>query len=192
MPNVEFDGKCLITSPKPTCFFSFSCVFCKFTFCSVKRLPWFNSWFSSPEWSFLLLQEAGKLRWRSLEECDHFNIQLLFSVSWSLSFYRIVLGIWGFISAFCPLCLQWIFAPYHFNCISTTHFIPWEWVAESLVLSNLRVDVLGSESVLLSEITGQTEMMGVWNVQKLVTGTVHDVCKIQVLLTVVKLARVQA
>lgn len=57
---------------------------------------------------------------------------------------------------------------------------------------NLRVDVPGSESVLLNEIRGQTEMMGVWNVQKLLRGTVYDVCEIQVLLAVVKLARVQA
>lgn len=175
-------------------FSSFSCVFWKFLSCSVKCLPWFNPRFSSPEWRFLFLQETGKLRWGRMWSFQHSPFSFCSQFHSHSSFYRIVMGIWGFISAFCPLSLLWIFSPYLFGCIFTTHFILWQWVAESMVVMwwNLRVDVLGSESVLLSEIAGQTEMMGVWNVQKLITGTVHDVCEIQVLLTVVKLARVQA
>lgn len=42
----------------------------------MKCFPWFNPWFSSPEWRFLFLPEAGKLRWGSLEERVHFNIVL--------------------------------------------------------------------------------------------------------------------
>lgn len=125
-------------------FSSFSCVFWKFHFCSVKCLPWFNLWFSSLEWRFLFLQEARKLWWESLENViiSTQSLKLLFSVTWSPSFYTIVLGVWCFISAFCPSSVLWIFKPYLFGCIFATHFIPWEWVAESVVVMmwwNLRV-----------------------------------------------------
>lgn len=77
MPNVKFDGKCLITSPNSTFFFLFfsCCLFvlkilsciarCPLCFCSSSALQPRASW---------LLREAGKLRWGSLEKGYNFNI----------------------------------------------------------------------------------------------------------------------
>lgn len=121
MPNVKFDGKCLITAPKPTFFFflNFLPVFFENSSLAVWNIlsvsilsSAFQARASSSLW------EAEKLRWGSLEEWDHSNIVFVaYLYSQFHGQHSSVASFWGFEVLFL-LSVPQLFFPVNFCTIS--------------------------------------------------------------------------
>lgn len=95
MPNVKFDGKCLITSPKTTCFFpppmfSANSSFAVWNVSPDSSLG--SALHNGDSCSYKKLGNSDERAWKNVIISTQ-SLQLLFSVSWSSSFYKIVLAL---------------------------------------------------------------------------------------------------